>query len=84
MISATLKRCCHYGNPEFCIQVIVSVLLHHGPEFVLTVLRSAIEHIAAQLVESSPMRVHFKGLSAQLDALLAVSNRLQHDARELN
>jgi hypothetical protein len=79
-----MKRCCQYGDPEFCIQAVVSVLLHHGPEFLLTVLRSSVEHIAAQLVESSPMRARFKCLAAQLDALLAVSKRAQGDARELN
>jgi hypothetical protein len=79
-----MKRCCQYGDPEFCIQAVVSVLLHHGPDFLLTVLRSSIEHIAAQLVDSSPMRARFKCLSAQLDALLAVNNRARSDARELN
>jgi len=82
MPGPTMKRCCAYGDREFCIQAVVSVLLHHGPEFVLTVLRSSIQHIAAQLVDGSPMRARFKCLSAQLDALL--SKREQSDARELN
>ena len=84
MPGPTMKRCCAYGDREFCIQAVVSVLLHHGPEFVLTVLRSSIQHIAAQLVDGSPMRARFQGLSAQLDTLLGVSKRPHRDARELN
>ena len=84
MRAPTLKRCCGYGNPEFCIQAIVSVLLHHGPEFLLTVLKSSIDHISRQLVRDSPTHAHFRALAAQLDAVLAASQRLSSDPRELN
>jgi hypothetical protein len=84
MRAPTLKRCCGYGDPEFCIQAIVSVLLHHGPEFLLTVLKSSIDHISRQLVRDSPMHARFQGLAAQLDAVLAASESLSIDSHELN
>jgi hypothetical protein len=76
--------CCTYADPAFCIKLVVTVLLHHGPEFVLTVLQTAIEHISAQLIDGSPMRARFDGLSAQLDALLAIAKPASRDAHELN
>ena len=84
MRAPTLKRCCGYGDPEFCIQAIVAVLLHHGPEFLLTVLKSAVDHISRQLVRDSPMHARFQRLATQLDAVLAASERLSIDSHELN
>ena len=84
MRAPTLKRCCGYGDPEFCIQAIVSVLLHHGPEFLLTVLKSAVDHISRQLVRDSSMHTRFQALATQLDAVLASSERLSVDSHDLN
>jgi hypothetical protein len=49
-------------------------MLHQGPDFVLFALKKSLEHIAAQLVDASPMRARFTGLASKLEALLEPSD----------
>jgi hypothetical protein len=76
-----LTSCCAYADPEHCLRLVSAVTLHHGPDFVLFVLKIYLEHVATHLLSGSPMRDRFLGLASRLDALLAPPDPTQLDPK---